>query len=345
VLPGQASRVGGDLAGLDDGELLGIVGSQPRSSRLRMAACELLVGRYDGLVRSCVRRYPPGPEPTEDLMQAGYVGLVKAISNFDPAAGRNLGAYAHAYITGEIKRHFRDKRWPVHVTRPVKELAMEIRAATWPLTQELGRTPADSDLARHLGVSPHDLQNARLAEKAFQPSSLEAPQPGQPGHTSLADLLGEEDPHIEHMLGMQALATHWHELPPREQHILLLRFYGGMTQAQVGQHLGLSQMHVSRLLTHALSHLRHRLTGTQDSHPPQPASQTTPDNHPPPQNHTPQTQAGNPAASRPQNHPPHTSTRPPARPDRTPHTAHRDHTPSQPQVTNSTKHSRYPGAS
>ena len=224
-----------DLAGLDDGELLVIVGSQPRSSHRRMAACELLVGRYDGLVRSCVRRYPLGPELTEDLMQVGYVGLVKAINNFDPAVGRSLGAYAQSYITGEIKRYFRDKRWPIQVTRPVKELAIEVRAVTWPLTQELGRTPAESDLARHLGVSRRDLRDARLAEKAFQPSSLEAPQSGQPGgQASLADLLGEEDPHIEHVLGMQALATHWGELPPREQQILLLRFYGGMTQTQVG---------------------------------------------------------------------------------------------------------------
>jgi DNA-directed RNA polymerase specialized sigma subunit len=94
VLPAPAGQMRQDLAGLDDGELLDIVGSQPRSSHRRMAACELLVGRYDGLVRSCVRRFPPGPEPTEDLMQVGYVGLVKAINNFNPAVGRNLGAYA-----------------------------------------------------------------------------------------------------------------------------------------------------------------------------------------------------------------------------------------------------------
>ncbi len=262
MLPAAAGRVRQDLAGLDDAELLVIVGSQPRSSHRRMAACELLVGRYDGLVRSCVRRYPLGPELTEDLMQVGYVGLVKAINNFDPAVGGSLGAYAQSYITGEIKRYFRDKRWPIQVSRPVKELAIEVRAVTWPLTQELGRTPAESDLARHLGVSRRDLRDARLAEKAFQPSSLEAPQSGQPGgQASLADLLGEEDPHIEHVLGMQALATHWGELPPREQQILLLRFYGGMTQTQVGRQLGISQMHVSRLLAHALGYLRERLLG------------------------------------------------------------------------------------
>ena len=90
MLPAPAGRMRPDLAGLEDGELLGIVGSQPRSSQWRVAACELLVGRYDGLVRSCVRRFRPGPEPAEDLMQVGYVGLVKAINNFDPGVGRSL---------------------------------------------------------------------------------------------------------------------------------------------------------------------------------------------------------------------------------------------------------------
>jgi RNA polymerase sigma-B factor len=226
-----------------------------------VAACELLVGRYYGLVWSCVQRYRRGPEPTEDLMQVGYVGLVKAINNFHPAVGRSLGAYAQSHINGEIKRYFRDKRWQIQVTRSVKELAMDVRAATWSLTQERGRTPAESDLARHLGVSGHDLRDARLAEMAFLPCSLDAPQSSQSGQASVADLLGEQDPHIEHMLGMQAVATHWGELPPREQKILLLLFYGGMTQAQVGQQLGISQMHVSRLLAHALSYLRQRLLG------------------------------------------------------------------------------------
>jgi RNA polymerase sigma-B factor len=262
VLPAPAGRMRQDLAGLDDGELLGIIGSQPRSSQRRAAACELLVGRYVDLVRSCAFRYRHSPEPAEDLMQVGYVGLVKAINNFDPGVGRSLGAYAQSYITGEIKRYFRDKRWPIQVTRSVKEVAMEVRAATWPLTQQLGRTPAESDLARHLGVSRHDLRDARLAEMAFQPSSLEAPRSGQLG---LVDLLGEEDPHIEHMLGMQALATHWGELPPREQQVLLLRFYGGMTQVQIGRQLGISQMQVSRLLAHALGYLRQRLLGVRVS--------------------------------------------------------------------------------
>jgi RNA polymerase sigma-B factor len=253
-----------ELAELSDRELLGIVSSLPRFSQRRIAACELLVSRYRDLVWSCVRRYRHGSEPPEDLMQVGYVGLVAAINNFDPAAGCSLATYAHSHITGEIKRYFRDKRWQVHVTRPVKDLAMQAREATWQLTHELGRMPAESDLAASLGVSGHDLRNARLAEMAFQPSSLDVPLSGQPGAAMLADLLGEEDPQMDHMLDMQAVATHWPELPPREQKILLMRFYDSMTQDQIGRQLGISQMQVSRLLSHALGYLRPRLLGLDE---------------------------------------------------------------------------------
>jgi RNA polymerase sigma-B factor len=230
-----------------------------------MAACELLVVRYRYLVRSCVQRYNRGPEPAEDLMQVGYVGLVAAINNFDPAVGCSLATYARSNINGEIKRYFRDKRWHVHVVRPVKELVTQVRTATWQLAQELGRIPTESDLAASLGVSGHDLRNAQLAEMAFEPSSLDAPLSGQPGTALLADLFGEEDPHMDHMLHMQAVATHWGELSAREQKILLMRFYGGMTQDKIGQQLGISQIQVSRLLGRALGYLRPRLLGLDEA--------------------------------------------------------------------------------
>jgi len=248
-----------ELAELSDRELLDIVSSLPRFSQRRIAACDVLVSRYRDLVWSCVQRYRHSPEPTEDLMQVGYVGLVAAINNFDPAVGCSLATYAHPHITGEIKRYFRDKRWQVHVARSVKDLAVRARAATWQLTQELGRMPAESDLVASLGVSSHDLRNAQLAEMAFQPSSLDAPTSSQPGAVMQADLLGGEDPRMEHVLDMQAVATHWPELPALERKILLMRFYGSMTQDQIGRQLGLSQMQVSRLLSHALGYLRPRL--------------------------------------------------------------------------------------
>jgi RNA polymerase sigma-B factor len=263
--PTRAGWIRQELAELDDRELLGIAGSLPRFGQQRMAACELLVARYRYLVWSCVQRYNRGPEAAEDLLQVGYVGLVAAINNFDPAVGCTLATYARSHIDGEIKRYFRDKRWPVHVVRPVKELVTQARTATWQLAQELGRTPTESDLAASLGVSGHDLRNARLAETAFEPSSLDAPLSGQPGTALLADLLGEEDPRIDHMLDMQAVATHWGELSPHEQKILLMRFYGGMTQDKIGQQLGISQIQVSRLLSRALVYLRPRLLGLDEA--------------------------------------------------------------------------------
>jgi RNA polymerase sigma-B factor len=258
--PGLAVR---ELTGLEDRELLGIVRSLPRGSDRRSAACDVLVSRYRDLVRSCVRRYRYSPELTEDLMQVGYVGLVNAINNFNPDVGGSLAAYAQPCISGEIKRHFRDKRWPIHVQRPVQDLVLAIRGANEKLTQDLGRVPTDSDLARHLGVSGDAVRAARGAELAFQPGSLDAPV-GESGTASLADFLGADDPRLDHMLGMQAIAAHWRELPPRERGILVMRFYDEMTQAQIGLHLGISQMQVSRLLAHALGYLRVRLLGEAD---------------------------------------------------------------------------------
>jgi RNA polymerase sigma-B factor len=262
--PAPPGRMRQELAGLQDRELLGIVRSLPPGSEQGDAACELLVSRHRHLVRSEVRRYGRSLEPAEDLMQVGYVGLLKAVRNFDPGVGGSLAAFARPCISGEIKRYFRDRRWPVHVQRSVQELVLEARAASGQLTQDLGRVPTDSDLARHLGVSGGELHEARLAEMAFLPGSLDAPMGGEPGTGSLADLLGQEDPQIEHLLGMQAVAAHWRELPPRDRTILVTRFYRDMTQTQIGQQLGLSQMHVSRLIARALGYLRLRLLDQQD---------------------------------------------------------------------------------
>jgi RNA polymerase sigma-B factor len=257
----EASR---ELDTLDDRALLSIVRLMPRASERRSAACEILVTRYQGLVWSCVRRYARSPEPAEDIAQVGYVGLLKAINNFDPAICGSLAAYAQPCINGEIKRYFRDYRWQIRVNRPVQELMLNVRAATGQLSQDLGHTPTESDLARHLGVSQDHLRQAQRAELAFQPSSLDAPLAGQPAIRTLADYLGEEDPRLEHMLAMRTVAAHWGELPPREQSILVMSFRGGLTQTEIGRRLQISQMHVSRLRAHALGYLRSRLLDLQD---------------------------------------------------------------------------------
>jgi len=258
-----AGEIRSGLAGLDDGELLRIAQSLPRGSERRGEACELLISRYRGLVRFCVQRYTRRSEPDDDLMQVGYVGLMKAINNFNPALGDSLAAYAQPTIIGEIKRHFRDKGWPVHIKRSARELVLEVREATGHLTQELGRAPGESDLVRYLGVSGGAVRDAQVAAMAFQASSLDAPVAGQPDGDRLAELLGEEDRRVEHMLTMQAVATHWRELPARERAILLLRFNGELTQSEIGRQLGISQMQVSRLLSHAFGYLRPRLLGLE----------------------------------------------------------------------------------
>lgn len=242
-----------------DDELLATIRSAGPGSPARAAACEVLVARYRTLVRSCANRYRRSPESAEDLIQVGYVGLLKAINNFDPGVGRSLAAYAQPCITGEIKRYFRDKRWQVHVERPVQERLLELREGIRQLTQQLGRGPSDAELAEHCGFTEAEVREALLADLLLQPASLDAPLAGQPETASLADLLGEEDPRMEHTLSMEALAVHWGELPRREQRILLMRFYGDLTQAEIGRALGISQMHVSRLLAHALSFLRQRI--------------------------------------------------------------------------------------
>jgi RNA polymerase sigma-B factor len=259
--PDPASGFCQVLSALGDRELLALTDSLPRSSQVRAAALDLLVGRYRELVRSCVRRYSRSPEPVEDLMQVGYVGLLKAINNFDPARGCSLGTYAEPCITGELKRHFRDKRWQVRVGRQLQERVLEIREAEHRLTQQLGRVPGDAELADDLGVGAADVREARQAELVLQPVSLDEPVRGQLGVASLSDRLGAEDPRLEHMLGMQAIAQHWGELPVREQQIVVLYYYRGLTQAQIGQQLGISQMQVSRLLAAALNYLRPRLFG------------------------------------------------------------------------------------
>jgi len=249
-----------DMRGLSDNDLLARLRALPRTGSERAGICEVLVERYAYLVQACVRPYRHSPEPVEDLMQVGYVGLLKAINGFDPAVGDSLSAYATPCISGEAKRHFRDKRWQVHVRRSVQELFLQMRAAAGGLAQELGRAPSDGELAAALEVTEDEIREARQASLAFTAFSLDAPLSDQEDAAVLADVLGEDDGEFEHAIDMDAVQVHMEELPEREQRILALRFYGNLTQGEIGQRLGMSQMHVSRLLARALAYLRDKLT-------------------------------------------------------------------------------------
>jgi RNA polymerase sigma-B factor len=259
-MPDYRSSPHAELHALSDNALLARLRPLPRDSAEREAICEILVSRYARLVHSCVRPYLRSPEPAEDLLQVGYLGLLKAINNFDPDCGDSLNAYAQPCISGEIKRHFRDRRWQLRVRRQDQELLLELRAAEETMTQQLGRTPDDRELAWHLAVTEDDVHQARQAHQAFAASSLDAPLSSRDDPAALADLLGEDDPDLSHATDIEAVRAHLDELPEREQRILMWRFYGNLTQTQIGDRLGISQMHVSRLLERALSYLRAQIT-------------------------------------------------------------------------------------
>ncbi|HEY1626253.1 MAG TPA: SigB/SigF/SigG family RNA polymerase sigma factor [Streptosporangiaceae bacterium] len=247
------------LEALPDSELLARLHTLPRHGAEHDAICEILVSRHIALVRACVRRYRDSPEPVEDLMQVGYVGLLKAINNYDPAFGNGLSAYAEPCVTGEIKRHFRDKRWQVRVSRQAQELLLAMRGADERLAQQLGHPPSNGELASELGVTERDILDARQADLVFSSYSLDAPLTDADESTQLADVLGEQDEAVEHITDIEAVNSHLDELPAREQRILMMRFYGNLTQSEIGDRLGISQMHVSRLLTRALSYLHDQL--------------------------------------------------------------------------------------
>jgi len=268
IVPGSRA----ELKDLSDNALLAKVRALPRDDELRAAACEILVDRYQKLVRSCVRQYRGSPEPTEDLMQVGYVGLLKAINNYNPEVGDSLSAYAQPCVSGEIKRHFRDKRWQIHVRRSAQELLLELRKATEELTQQLGRPPEEAELAERLGVSADAMQEARQADLVFSTYSLDAPLSDRDDPALLADMLGDDDPAMAHTIDMEAVNAHWEELPEREQRILVMRFYGNLTQTEIGERLGISQMHVSRLLARALGHLKSRLLDSAETETPHSAA-------------------------------------------------------------------------
>jgi RNA polymerase sigma-B factor len=250
--PGALSSPGLDR--LTDRQLAGLL----RDPERRDAACETLVTRYQSIVNSCARRYRLPAQHTEDLIQVGYVGLLKAINGFDPEVTPELAGYAQACVSGEIKRYFRDKRWQLRVRRADQELLLRARAVRADLAQQLGRAPADAEVARQLEVTVEELEAADAAAGAFAPASLDAEVAGA-GGLRLGDVLGDEDQDLERAVDLEALEAHWGELPRREQRILTLRFYGNKTQAEVAADVGCSQMHVSRLEARALSHLRQRL--------------------------------------------------------------------------------------
>jgi RNA polymerase sigma-B factor len=256
-----------------DADLIKLVQARPPGDTDREAASEELIRRYRSLVHSCALRYAPNQQVQEDLVQAGYLGLLSAINNFDPGIGGRLVAYARPCILGEIKRYFRDKRWPVRVLRSSQELraqvlrsSQELRAQVLrtesQLTQQLSRTPSDQEVADQSRLSVAEVREGRRADQAFQTLSLDAPLSNDTDAGTLAEVIGTDDAQLETTTDMDAVWGLLDDLPEREQQLLVMRYYGNMTQSEIGERLGISQMHVSRLLAHALGYLREQVIDT-----------------------------------------------------------------------------------
>jgi RNA polymerase sigma-B factor len=200
------------------------------------------------------RRYRGRGEPMDDLEQVARVGLLKAIDRYDPERG-SFTAYAVITISGEIKRHFRDRTWGVHVPRRVQDLSLEAGHAAAALTSELSRKPTTAELADRLQVTEVALRDAQTSAGGYSPASLNIPVGGQDAG-ELGDLLGGADADLESVDDRVTVSRLLLRLPARERQMLAMRFYGNRTQAEIAAELGISQMHVSRLLSRALSWLR-----------------------------------------------------------------------------------------
>lgn len=223
-----------------------------------LAAREELVERFLPLARDLALRYTYTDEPLDDLMQVASMGLIKAIDRFEPGRGTRFTSYAAPTILGELKRHFRDKGWALHVPRDLQERALAVNRETEALAKKLGRSPSVREVARAMDCSVEAVLEASEVSASYEAASLDAPSTrGEEESATLVDLLGDDDASFELVESRDAIASTWRTLPPIERKVVELRFMQDLTQREIGDRIGYSQMHVSRLLRRALSRLEH----------------------------------------------------------------------------------------
>jgi RNA polymerase sigma-B factor len=210
------------------------------------------------LVRALASRYAGRGEPLEDLVQVGSVGLIKAVDRFDVDRGVEFSSYAVPTIVGEIRRHFRDKAWAMHVPRRLKELSVRVSRLLDELTTELGRSPTIAELAEAAGAEEEEIIDALDSAHAYATRSLHAPFE-EGGTETLAERLGTRDVGYEEVEDGSLVTAGLDALDERERRIVELRFFEEMTQSQIAAEIGISQMHVSRLLRRALTTMRGRI--------------------------------------------------------------------------------------
>ncbi|WP_198678182.1 RNA polymerase sigma factor SigF [Streptomyces sp. Go-475] len=228
----------------------------PEYSYVRNTLVELNLA----LVKFAASRFRSRSEPMEDIIQVGTIGLIKAIDRFELSRGVEFPTFAMPTIIGEIKRFFRDTSWSVRVPRRLQELRLDLAKAGDELAQKLDRAPTVHELAERLGISNDEVVEGMAASNAYTASSLDAQPEEDDSEGALADRIGYEDHGLEGIEYVESLKPLIAELPPRDRKILSLRFVAGMTQSEIGEELGISQMHVSRLLSRTLVRLRKGLT-------------------------------------------------------------------------------------
>ncbi len=255
-----ASTIESDVETLTDtaADLLHTLAGMPADHPRRAALRDRTIEAWLPLSQHLAHRYSGRGEPTDDLLQTAAVGLIKAVDKFDPDRGVDFAGYAIPTIIGELKRHFRDRTWDIRVPRRLQELRLAISEANSTLLQSLGRSPTVADIATHLKLTEEEILEGLEGARAYNATSLSTPISAD-GTTELGDTLGGEDYEYELAETRVALGPALATLDEREQKILTLRFYGNLTQSQIADHIGVSQMHVSRLLTRALTKLRGQL--------------------------------------------------------------------------------------
>jgi RNA polymerase sigma-B factor len=225
----------------------------------REALREKLVRGFLPVAHHIARRFGGRGEPLDDLVQVATVGLINAIDRYSPDRGTDFFSFAVPTISGEVRRHFRDLGWSMRVPRRLKDLHVSINAAVSELSQSLGRAPKPTEIAERLGVPVSEVLEGLEASEAYRSSSLDEMLSSEQGSATVGELVGEADAELDRVDFRQALRPVLAELAERERTIVLLRFFGNMTQTQIAEHVGISQMHVSRLLAQTLDRLRSRL--------------------------------------------------------------------------------------
>jgi RNA polymerase sigma-B factor len=220
-----------------------------------------LIERFLPLAESLARRYQHAGQPIEDLTQVACIGLINAVDRFDGSRGVSFQSYAVPTILGELKRYHRDRGWSIRVPRRLQEHALMVKNAVPILCQELGRSPTLPEIGEHTGLSEEEVLEALDAQEAYTSVSLDASVDWDGESSPLGERLAAEDVDLELTEDWAEFVPHLKRLPPREQRIIVLRFFGDRTQSEIADELGISQMHVSRLLSRALESLRDAVSG------------------------------------------------------------------------------------